>query len=65
MTITPELKHAIEQAGDEPVRVEDPETHSAYVLIRVDLYDKMRKTFQREEIDASYFEYEKFIPRKK
>jgi len=29
MTLTPELKEAVEKAGDEPVRVEDPETHTA------------------------------------
>ena len=29
MTITPEQKQAIEQAGEAPVRLEDPETHTA------------------------------------
>jgi hypothetical protein len=31
MTLTPELKQAIEKAGEEPVLVEDPDTHTAYV----------------------------------
>jgi hypothetical protein len=31
MTLTPELKQAVEKAGDEPVRVEEPETHTAYL----------------------------------
>ena len=26
-TLTPELKQAVEQAGDSPVRLMDPETH--------------------------------------
>ena len=36
MTLTPELKQAVEKAGDEPVRVEDPETHTAYLIVRED-----------------------------
>ena len=31
-TLTPELKRAVEQAGDSPVRLTDRETHGAYVL---------------------------------
>ena len=38
MTLTPELKQAVEKAGDEPVRVEDPETHTAYLIVREDVY---------------------------
>ena len=41
MTFTPELKQGVEQAGDEPVRVEDPETHTAYLIIREDVYRRM------------------------
>jgi len=38
MTITPELKAAVERAGDEPVRIEDPETKTAYLIIREEVY---------------------------
>lgn len=38
MTITPEMKQAVDRSGTEPVRVQDPETHTAYVMIREDLY---------------------------
>ena len=41
-TLTQELKRAIERAGDEPVRVEDPDTQTAYVVIKEDLYRKLR-----------------------
>ena len=41
MTLTPELKQAIEKAGDEPVRVEDPETHTAYLIVREVMYRRM------------------------
>jgi hypothetical protein len=33
-TITPELRHALEQAGDAPVPITDPETHVAYVIMK-------------------------------
>ena len=32
-TLTPELKQAVDEAGDSPVRLIDPDTHRAYVLV--------------------------------
>jgi len=32
--LTPELRHEIEKAGGNPVRLEDPETNTAYVLLK-------------------------------
>lgn len=40
--LTPEQRRLIERAGDEPVRIEDPETHQAYVLMRADVYERVR-----------------------
>ena len=40
--LTPEQRQLIAQAGDRPVRIEDPETHQAYVLIRADVYEQVR-----------------------
>jgi hypothetical protein len=40
MTITPELRH---EAGDEPVRLEDPETHRAHVLLKAEVYERIRE----------------------
>ena len=43
MTImTSELRLAIEQAGNQPARVLDPETNVSYVLVREDEYQKIR-----------------------
>jgi hypothetical protein len=39
-TLTPELKRAVTQAGDTPVRLTDPETHRDYVLISADVYQR-------------------------
>jgi len=60
MTLTPELKQAIEKAGDEPVRVEDPDTHTAYVVIKEDLYRKLREAVP--ESDFTLHEFEDLIP---
>jgi hypothetical protein len=60
MTLTPELKQAVEKAGDEPVRVEDPETHTAYVVIREDLYRQLREAVP--ESDFTLQEFEELTP---
>ena len=62
MTITAEQKRAIEQAGGEPVRVEDPETKTPYVIVREDVYRKMSDMVRIEQIDPSFFEVGEFIP---
>jgi hypothetical protein len=56
MTLTPELKRAIQKAGDEPVRVEDPDTHTAYVVIKEDLYRKLREAVPESDITLHEFE---------
>ena len=40
-TLTPELKQAVEQAGDSPVRLMDPETHRAYVLVSAEVFERL------------------------
>jgi hypothetical protein len=33
ITLTPELRQEIQKAGEEPVRLVDPETHTQYVIL--------------------------------
>jgi hypothetical protein len=40
--LTPEQRRLIEQAGDQPVRLEDPETNETYLLIRAKVYEQVR-----------------------
>jgi len=40
-TLTPELKQALKQAGDSPVRLLDPETQRAYVLVSEEVFERM------------------------
>ena len=51
-TLTPELKQALEQAGDSPVRLTDPETHRDYVLVSADAYDRLLEQEERREQEA-------------
>ena len=37
--LTLEQRRLVEQAGDPPVRTDDPEVHQSYVLIRADVID--------------------------
>ena len=48
-TITPEIRQAVEQAGDAPVRLEDPETRAVYVVLKADVYEQMRLLLENEE----------------
>jgi hypothetical protein len=50
-TITPELRQEIEQSGDQPVRLEDPETNKSYVLISAEMYDRLRSLFDDSDYD--------------
>jgi hypothetical protein len=40
-TLTTELKPAVEQAGDSPVRLTDPETHRSYVILSAEVYERL------------------------
>jgi hypothetical protein len=50
-TLTPELRQAIEQAGDVPARVVDPETNTTYVLLRAEVYEQYKALFESEDED--------------
>jgi uncharacterized protein (DUF427 family) len=43
MTITRELKHALERSGEEPVLLEDPETRTDYVVVKREVYERGRR----------------------
>ncbi len=41
-TLTAELRQEIEKAGDVLVRIEDPETHASYVLLKAEVYERIK-----------------------
>jgi hypothetical protein len=60
MTISPEQKQAVDRSGNEPIRVEDPETRTAYLIVREDAYLRMRGLLDLEQSDRSLYEYEDY-----
>jgi hypothetical protein len=61
-TLTPEQRQEIERAGQHPVRVEDPETKTAYLIVKEELFQRMQELVQVEKIDPSFFEFGDFMP---
>jgi len=62
MTITAEQKQAVERAGEAPVRVEDPETRTAYLIVREDIYRRMWQSLAIDHSDRSLYEVGEFRP---
>lgn len=62
-TITPEQRQLIEQAGAEAIRLEDPDTHALYVLVKEETYRRLKKAVAVEKVVPSLFEYGEFIPK--
>ena len=48
-TLSPELRQAVEEAGDSPVQLMDPETLRTYVLVRSDQYQSLLDDEERRE----------------
>ncbi len=62
VVLSPELQRAIGEAGDRPVPIVDPETHQTYVIIKSDVFERLRASLDVEEIDTSFFEIDDFEP---
>ena len=55
-TLTPELKQPVEKTSDEPVQVEIPETHTAYLTIRDGVFRRMDGPTASDHADRSLYE---------
>ncbi len=53
-----DLRRELEQAGREPVRLVDPDTKEEFVILRGDVYERLRRLFDAEHIDPSFYEFE-------
>lgn len=60
--ITPEQRRELERAGDEPIRVDDPGTRREYVILRAEVYERLRRLIEVEGPDPSFFEIDDFEP---
>lgn len=61
-TLTPEQRQEIHEAGDRPVKVEDPETKTAYLIVREDAYLQLRELAAFDHADRSLYEFGEFSP---
>lgn len=48
-TLTPELRQAVEQAGDQPVEITDLETNASYVLVKAEIFSRMKEKLEDEQ----------------
>lgn len=48
--LTEPLQHALDQRPGEPLRLVDPRTQTAYVLLRADLYERVRTLIEQEDL---------------
>jgi hypothetical protein len=42
MTITPEIRQAIERSGGQPVRLEDPQNRETYILMKASAFERIQ-----------------------
>jgi hypothetical protein len=52
--ITPEIRQAIEEAGEQPVELTDPVTNSVYIIVRAEVYRRMRNSCDEFDIREAY-----------
>ncbi len=53
-TLTPELKQAVDEAGDSPVRLMDPDTHRAYFLVSAEIYERLLSSEEDRQEQAAF-----------
>lgn len=47
--LTPQQHAAVEESPGEPIRAIDPATNAEYVLVRADVYDRLRVIFTDDQ----------------
>jgi hypothetical protein len=55
IVLTDEQHRAIQDAGGSPVHVEDPATKTTYVLLTVELYERIRALVESDEAGPEEF----------
>ena len=45
-TFTPEMRKALEEAGEQPLEIVDPETQQRYMLLKADVFDRIHLLLQ-------------------
>jgi hypothetical protein len=60
LELTQNQRQEVQIAGESPLRLTDPDTHVEYVVLKAELYERMRRVF--EEVDPSLYEFEEINP---
>ncbi len=45
-TLSPEIRKAVEEAGEQPLEIIDPETHERYMLLKAEVFERLRPLLQ-------------------
>ena len=53
ISLTPQQIEAVTASGDDPLTLVDPQTKTAYVLVRKDAYDELAAAVDVERLAAS------------
>ena len=61
-TLTLEPRRELQQAGGEPLKLEDPETHEVFVVIPEVVYRKLQELAVLDHSDPSLYEFGEFHP---
>jgi len=51
--LTDEMREALQDETRQPVQVEDEQTHKQYVLLPVEVYQRVRSIVRNDEFDIS------------
>jgi hypothetical protein len=51
--LSDEQRQALQEQGATPLRVLDAETNTLYVLLRADLYERVKPLFEEDDFDVS------------
>jgi hypothetical protein len=49
LELTEQQQHALDQLPEKPIRIIDPRTNAAYVLVRADEYENIRDLLEEEQ----------------
>jgi hypothetical protein len=47
----------------QPVRIHDRQSNRDYVLVRAEIFERMRQALEAEKVDPSFYEFEETEPR--
>ncbi len=45
-TLSPEIRKAVEEAGERPLEIIDPETQKRYMLLKAEVFEQLRPLLQ-------------------